>query len=263
MLIYVYMNMHIIKRLIGVFIITIIIGASYVTPSVPTASACSYVQGTFLPKLSDILAKNSISSVYTFVGTITNAVSANGYYTDNPLSVQMNNYYNDGTVTAAEVVVPETFTLHNSGTSCGISFNRKYVVITGTLEDLSKGVIADTGQITLHNTLAEARAEANRIKQLLTPTPTPAPVPSGCNVLSVGSHRMVRGNRGENVRALQQTLNRVNYNNNTTQLITDGVFGRGTLAAVRAFQTMNNLTADGIAGPKTIQKMCENNPLPI
>ena len=35
----------------------------------------------------------------------------------------------------------------------------------------------------------------------------------------------------------------------------DGVFGNMTLAAVKAFQTSNKLTADGIAGRRTLSAL--------
>lgn len=55
------------------------------------------------------------------------------------------------------------------------------------------------------------------------------------------------GNQGENVRAIQQRLNDLGFNVGAV----DGIFGPKTLAAVKAFQGLNGLTADGIVGPKT------------
>ena len=54
------------------------------------------------------------------------------------------------------------------------------------------------------------------------------------------------GDRGRQVKLLQERLNA-----NGANLETDGEFGRGTLAAVMAFQAANNLTVDGIVGPRT------------
>lgn len=55
------------------------------------------------------------------------------------------------------------------------------------------------------------------------------------------------GSNGEEVKRLQQELNRYgNYN-----LDTDGVFGDKTRAAVTDFQKRNNLLVDGIAGDET------------
>ncbi|MEO0455109.1 MAG: peptidoglycan-binding protein [Cyanobacteria bacterium P01_A01_bin.114] len=53
---------------------------------------------------------------------------------------------------------------------------------------------------------------------------------------------------GGDVRDLQQALVDKGFN-----LSADGVFGRGTQAAVKAFQSQTGLEADGIVGPKTRQ----------
>ncbi len=85
-----------------------------------------------------------------------------------------------------------------------------------------------------------------------TPTPKPTatvkpaatPAPDLTATLSIGS-------RGDNVTLLQARLTVLKYLNDTI----DGRFGTLTAAAVAAFQERNNLTADGIAGPKTLKKL--------
>ena len=54
------------------------------------------------------------------------------------------------------------------------------------------------------------------------------------------------GDRGREVKLLQEKLNA-----NGSEIETDGEFGRGTLAAVMAFQAANGLTVDGKVGSKT------------
>jgi hypothetical protein len=54
-----------------------------------------------------------------------------------------------------------------------------------------------------------------------------------------------KGSRGQEVKDLQEYLD----------LSADGIFGSGTEAAVKAWQTKNGLTADGIVGPKTWDAM--------
>jgi putative chitinase len=54
-----------------------------------------------------------------------------------------------------------------------------------------------------------------------------------------------RGSRGPTVAALQEALG----------IDADGVFGGGTEKALKIWQTNNDLTADGIAGPKTLTKL--------
>ena len=60
-----------------------------------------------------------------------------------------------------------------------------------------------------------------------------------------------KGSRGSDVKELQQRLNELDYSCGTP----DGIFGAGTEEAVRKFQRVNGLTADGIAGPATQAKL--------
>ncbi|HEV7681622.1 MAG TPA: peptidoglycan-binding protein [Pyrinomonadaceae bacterium] len=55
-----------------------------------------------------------------------------------------------------------------------------------------------------------------------------------------------RGNKGTNVRVVQQRLSDLGYS-----LSVDGNFGPGTANAVIAFQQKQNLKSDGIVGPNT------------
>lgn len=57
------------------------------------------------------------------------------------------------------------------------------------------------------------------------------------------------GSRGEEVRQIQKVLKREGYYNGTV----DGIYGTGTKTAVRSFQKAVGITADGIAGPKTLK----------
>ena len=58
-----------------------------------------------------------------------------------------------------------------------------------------------------------------------------------------------KGAQGDDVRAMQEMLNQLSYSCGTA----DGIFGAKTEAAVKSFQTANGLTADGIAGPQTLE----------
>ena len=60
-----------------------------------------------------------------------------------------------------------------------------------------------------------------------------------------------RGSKGSEVKRLQTALSELGY----YKMDVDGVYGKGTLAAVRAYQRANGLSADGIAGPKTLGKL--------
>lgn len=59
------------------------------------------------------------------------------------------------------------------------------------------------------------------------------------------------GSRGDEVIQIQTKLKNWGYYNGSV----DGVYGSGTLAAVKSFQKKNGLTVDGIAGKKTLQAM--------
>ena len=79
--------------------------------------------------------------------------------------------------------------------------------------------------------------------QPVTPTPAPAATPDpNSSVLKYGS-------KGDAVKTLQGQLIDLGY---LPLNADDGQFGDGTLAAVKSFQKINKLTADGIAGEKTL-----------
>jgi len=65
-----------------------------------------------------------------------------------------------------------------------------------------------------------------------------------------GSPALKRGSRGSQVRELQTLLNKTGE-----RLSTDGIFGRGTEAAVKRFQQSQGLSADGVVGPATARKL--------
>lgn len=76
--------------------------------------------------------------------------------------------------------------------------------------------------------------------------PKPPPASSG------GSGPTLRmGEQGDPVRALQTRLNALGFKAGSA----DGIFGDGTLSAVKAFQKSKGLTADGVVGAKTWDKL--------
>ena len=101
------------------------------------------------------------------------------------------------------------------------------------------------------NTTVEAIVQLNNLtstalsigQQLLIPGQAPPPRPP---IVPPVRPIIRQGDRNEHVTALQTMLNNLGFSLNT-----DGVFGPLTAAAVRSFQTNNNLTADGIVGPAT------------
>ena len=59
-----------------------------------------------------------------------------------------------------------------------------------------------------------------------------------------------RGDQGDNVRRLQEALNR-----NGASITVDSNYGRGTKTAVETFQRSKGLTDDGVAGPATLRAL--------
>ncbi len=70
-----------------------------------------------------------------------------------------------------------------------------------------------------------------------------------CGVSASALSKM--GSRGTEVRNIQTRLKSWGYYNGSV----DGIFGTATKNAVIAFQKKNGLVADGIAGPKTLEKI--------
>ena len=58
-----------------------------------------------------------------------------------------------------------------------------------------------------------------------------------------------QGSRGTAVKTLQEKLKKLGYYKGSI----DGVYGSGTIAAVKAFQSRNRLTVDGVAGTDTLK----------
>jgi peptidoglycan hydrolase-like protein with peptidoglycan-binding domain len=70
----------------------------------------------------------------------------------------------------------------------------------------------------------------------------PAPV--------VAARLLTIGTNGTDVKLLQTGLNKNGY-----KLISDGFFGKLTLAAVKSYQSKNGLKVDGLVGPATLAKL--------
>ena len=75
-----------------------------------------------------------------------------------------------------------------------------------------------------------------------------------CGGISVSKITLKIGNRGDAVVLLQERLNALGYNCGKV----DGFFGQKTLEAVKAFQTVNGLTIDGVVGVMTWAKLDDN-----
>lgn len=71
------------------------------------------------------------------------------------------------------------------------------------------------------------------------------------NFLAVSDATSRFGSSGEEVKQIQQKLKSWGYYNGAI----DGVYGSKTVEAVKKFQSKNGLTADGIAGQKTLEAL--------
>ena len=69
-------------------------------------------------------------------------------------------------------------------------------------------------------------------------------------------YMMIEGSEGRDVKMLQEQLVDLGYLEKSD---IDSVYGEKTIEAVKAFQKRNNLTADGKAGEKTLEKLFSEN----
>lgn len=81
--------------------------------------------------------------------------------------------------------------------------------------------------------------------------PVTAPPATATPAQSARYTTLYVGDRGENVRTMQLRLKELGYLTGKA----DGIFGQGTRRAVERFQYYNSLKTDGIAGPKTLNKL--------
>ena len=89
----------------------------------------------------------------------------------------------------------------------------------------------------------------NLIPETPTPEPTPSPTPTAVPTPSPVTYTTLRkGTNGPSVVRMQEVLIALGYLDGKA----DGDFGSGTQNAVIQFQAVNGLSADGIAGSKTL-----------
>ena len=103
---------------------------------------------------------------------------------------------------------------------------------------------------TAWETTAEPRVTATAATQ--TPTPTSVPTP---NITPNNAYKTIRvGDNGEEVAQMQRRLAELGYYEGDI----DGRFGNQTRRAVERFQYNNGLSADGIAGKRTLTVLFES-----
>ncbi len=72
---------------------------------------------------------------------------------------------------------------------------------------------------------------------------------------AASARTMKKGSRGADVKTLQTALKDQGFYSGKI----DGIYGRKTVNAVKAYQRKNGLKADGVAGPKTLGKLYEED----
>lgn len=92
-----------------------------------------------------------------------------------------------------------------------------------------------------------------------TPTPAPTPVPTPVPTIDITPNPAYKtlqvGDRGDLVRAMQEKLIEYGYLEGEA----DGAYGNQTRMAVEAFQYQHGLSADGIAGRRTLTVLYESS----
>lgn len=83
------------------------------------------------------------------------------------------------------------------------------------------------------------------------PTPTPTPTPKASETAASSDDVLQVGSTGSEVKDLQNKLIELGYLKGKA----DGVFGAKTAQAVKDYQKANKLTADGIAGARTLDSL--------
>ena len=90
------------------------------------------------------------------------------------------------------------------------------------------------------------------------PTPSPKPDPTPSPAPKADAQRTLKkGMSGNDVKRMQQALIDLGYLSDAA----DGAFGQNTKDAVTAFQAVNGLSADGIAGTKTLSLLYSGDAL--
>lgn len=142
---------------------------------------------------------------------------------------------------------------YNCGTADGI-FGSKTLNAVRAFQS-AKGLLVD-GIVG-----SQTRALLNSVNSTPTPTPTPSPSPSPSPSPTPApsiplTETLRRGSKGQQVRILQERLNELGFNCGAV----DGIFGSATENAVKVFQLVYGLVADGIVNSQTRVKLYEVSP---
>ena len=90
-----------------------------------------------------------------------------------------------------------------------------------------------------------------------TPTPTPSPTPESAYDTSIFTRVLRSGYTGRDVTLTQQRLQELSYLSSVSN-----VYDETTIAAVKQFQKLHNLTSDGLAGSSTFTILFSDSAMP-
>jgi peptidoglycan hydrolase-like protein with peptidoglycan-binding domain len=142
----------------------------------------------------------------------------------------------------------------NTNQSDGSTYPYKTYVPQNTVDLGTAVVITPTPNPGLQNFSTSGHVTTPTIgivTQIPTSVPTVSPAPT--------SEAIKLGSSGDVVRNIQTQLKKLGYYKGTV----DGDFGEGTDTAVKAFQSRNGLTPDGVVGSQTMTKLLSKNAIAV
>jgi len=134
--------------------------------------------------------------------------------------------------------------------SRGLRFNRAYVIVAVLAVCLLLGILAAAGVFSSSSSPTTAAPPTTTAPR--TPTTTAATTPTKPAVV-VPTTPLKPGDTGAEVVQLQKALAAAGYSPGKA----DGDYGDATTSAVKQFQSAHGLTADGIAGSKTLAALAD------
>ncbi len=188
-------------------------------------------------------------SVYSYYAVAKNSTSSSNTATKAPNSNSSGNVSPTSTPSYTNGKTNIYLKLGSSGDQVKILQNR--LIVLGYLSGTADGEFAETTEAAVvsfqkrNSIYADGVAGPTTLTKLYSSSAKKA----SSVVANLGSLKL--GMSGSGVRALQTRLKDLNYYSGSV----DGDYGAGTQAAVVAFQTANGLTADGVAGNATLNKL--------
>ncbi len=184
--------------------------------------------------------KNAGRRIRLVITLLLSAVLLSGCYASTPtLSGGSGSDYPEFPV---ETVVPSTrYPVFTKEPEAGST------VYTGGIIVVSGTAVPTPTVIAIHTLVPE-----NTIRPATAVPATPTPVPT---VTATAFTALRNGAQGETVRELQRQLKKLGFYAGNV----DGDYGKGTEAAVKRFQAQYGLTADGVAGGRTLSALAMAN----